>query len=803
VISSTSSSQDAAGRVVASTGADGQTTTYEYDAAGRRVSVRDALGHSTTFIYDSAGRQTNVVDALARSTSVEYDALGRPIKTIFHDGTFTQTLYDEVGQRVAEVDQAGVTNAFRYDTLGHLTNVVKAAVPDPEDSNTLTAPSYSYNYDTYGRMSGIRDPKSRVTQFAYDQFGRQVSRTLPMSQSESQQYDSFGRLAAKLDFKGQKTELTYDTLGRVETKKLYATGAGSPSKVYCYSYDELGRQKKIVELQGDGLSQDCATAVALGIVPPPSQSLGAVAGRWAAKHSFGITLNLCALCVLLLVLWIGRERTQGTQEFGPLNTRITRKVLVLTRWRPLAYLAGPILILCELCDLLFQSIRSAFSVQRSAFDVHAVDTHFRPFRLALYLKCVTIWTAISLLGTEWRYEVYAANCAPSQTPIDDSVRVTEFTYDVDGRVTQVCSPEGTINYEYDAATGRKTRTYTADNDTRFTYDQLGRLKTVAVHKKNGQAVAPAEVTTYNYTDVGSRESVEMANGTRTTYEYNNLNRLTKVQNLAGSTLLSSYEYTLHQTGRRTGSTELRQEEGGGYSTNNITWNYDQMYRLTNETLNASVTNDNYNASYVYDLVGNRLAKDTQHSGLSTQDSVSYSYNANDQLLQEISASSAPSAVTNSYTYDANGSLTNQITQHSGLSTQDFSYDLDNRLSGATISRYEGTNLVEITASYLYNPSGIRVRSDTQTQINGSPGSPSTKHTFYLVDSMNHTGYAQVLEEHSSLNSQPSTLDRSYTIGDDVLAQSDGTGSPATHFLGYDGHGSTRILTDASVSRVSP
>jgi len=616
-------------------------------------------------------------------------------------------------------------------------------VPDPENSNTLTQPSYSYNYDTYGRMSGIRDPKGRVTQFAYDQFGRQVSRTLPMSQSESQTYDSFGRLAAKFDFKGQKTELTYDTLGRVETKKLYATGAGSASKVYCYSYDELGRPKKIVELQGSGLSQSCE-AVLFGLVPPPSR--WELASRWLASHATALTIALGSLASFVFLIWIGRERTQRTQEFGPLNTRITRKVLALTHWRPLAYLAGPILLLCDLCASVVRVVRSAFSVQRSAFDVSSVP--FRPRRFALWLKVVTIWTVISLLGTEWQFELFAASCAPDRTPIDDTVRVTEFTYDIDGRVTSVCTPEGTINYEYDQGTGRKTRTFTDDNDTRYTHDKLGRLKTVEVHKRNGETVSPAELTTYSHDAVGNHTAVTMPNGTERIYAYDSLNRLTNVQNSASSTLLSEYRYDLDDTGRRIGSTEITRQEDTSYTTNIFSWAYDQLYRLTNETLNASVTNDNYSASYEYDFVGNRLEKSSNLHGVN--ETITYGYNENDQLTNEVSVIGL-STNTTAYTYDSNGSI---ITKNlnGGAVEETYGYDLDNRLSTATISRLEGTNNVSITGSYLYNPFGIRVRSDTVTQINGSPSSPPTKHTFYLVDAMNHTGYAQVLEEWSSTDS---------------------------------------------------
>jgi len=63
--------------------------------------------------------------------------------------------------------------------------------------------------------------------------------------------------------------------------------------------------------------------------------------------------------------------------------------------------------------------------------------------------------------------------------------------------------------------------------------------------------------------------------------------------------------------------------------------------------------------------------------------------------------------------------------------------------------------------------------------------------FQTRDSYNHTGYAQVLEEWSLSGSVP---DKTYTIGDDVITQYDGTS--AEHFL-YDGHGSVRQLSNSS------
>jgi len=67
-----------------------------------------------------------------------------------------------------------------------------------------------------------------------------------------------------------------------------------------------------------------------------------------------------------------------------------------------------------------------------------------------------------------------------QKQIVDARGVTTYGFDIDGRLTQVASPEGTVNYEYDPITNRKSKTFTANSETQFTYDELGRLKAVAV-----------------------------------------------------------------------------------------------------------------------------------------------------------------------------------------------------------------------------------------------------------------------------------------------------------------------------------
>jgi RHS repeat-associated protein len=235
---------------------------------------------------------------------------------------------------------------------------------------------------------------------------------------------------------------------------------------------------------------------------------------------------------------------------------------------------------------------------------------------------------------------------------------------------------------------------------------------------------------------------------------------------------------------RKAATEQQLEADGTYSTVTTTWTYDALQRLTQENSTSTISGNTFNDQYVYDLVGNRLSK-TDTSGSQTLVS-NYQYNANDQLTTETGTLNGASNYSTIHGYDANGALTSVSRTGSGAEVDSYGYDLQNRLTSATISRTENGQSVAITVNaYAYNDDGIRAVTDVT--VNGT-----RTITGYFNDPDNFTGYSQVLEEHANGSTTPTM---SYFVGLSVLGQTSGTGV-ASHLLA-DGLGSTRLLTDAN------
>ncbi|MHB1767558.1 MAG: RHS repeat domain-containing protein [Phycisphaerae bacterium] len=266
----------------------------------------------------------------------------------------------------------------------------------------------------------------------------------------------------------------------------------------------------------------------------------------------------------------------------------------------------------------------------------------------------------------------------------------------------------------------------------------------------------------------------------------------KTTNSAG-TVLADDTYTYRADGLKTGAVKYTLNANGSSDTVTLTWNYDALDRLTSETSSdtAGVAALNYTDEYQYDLDSNRTTETIENGSGTVTDTITSTYNADNQLTQSVDANSG----TTVYTYDPNGSQIQTVHTPAGSTTPDSTatseYTLQGKLAG--IQNKNGSGTITSSAAYFYDDQGNRIEVTTVT------GSNSLVTTYYLVDGNNPTGYAQVVEQGAT----PGTPTITYIWGGSLISQDNavGTANAGTYYLITDGQGSTQVLVNATGSVV--
>lgn len=728
VVSAESVYNDSA-QLIRSVDADGNISVQEYDELGKLIKSTDAQGNISENIYDISGNVIEQKNADGTISRTVYDANGR--------GYITQNAH------IAGTPATG--SRFIYDSVGRLirTEQLENVVVSISNGNSTfvsgdVVSSTSTVYDAAGQAVKQIDANGNATQYEFDACGQNIATVDALGNRTEFTYDADGRQLSMKDANGNTVSYEYDALGR-NIKTTFPDGTYSTVK-----YDNLGQ--KIEETDSAGLVtkfeyNDAGQLSAVikpevnGETPRWEYTYNQYRQRTSIKDPKGNVTSFTydyAGRQLSRTLPLGQKETTEYNNYGQVVKQTDFKGQVIE----------------TTYDSLGRQIARKYYASGSTTATE--ETLFTYDDMGRTQSILQKWLEFTADG----------NSSVTQ-------RKTSYAYNSRGEIIQIFSPEGSVNYEYDVKTGAKTRVSTDNSDIRYSYDALNRLKTVAVHMRNGVALSTPEVTTYDYSKVGSCASVSLPNGIITSYQYDRLNRLTNVSHKKADAIIASYTYDLLPAGRRSSVTEVTPE-----GTAQVNYTYDNLYRLTNEQRTGVKP---FTASYTYDINSNRTRKVETVNGIT--ETINYEYNANDQLLSEVSSANG----TTIYTYDVNGSLTTKINE--GKYSYQYGYDLRNRLVRANVARKEGTSDVTMSSSYAYNTDGIRTR--TLQTINGI-----TQSRYFLLDE-GHTGYAQVFEETSLPGGN---IARSYIIGDDVLSQ---TVAGITSHLLYDGHGSTRQLVDSN------
>ena len=147
-------------------------------------------------------------------------------------------------------------------------------------------------------------------------------------------------------------------------------------------------------------------------------------------------------------------------------------------------------------------------------------------------------------------------------------------------------PEGTLSYTYDAAGNLATMASSNMHGVAvsYQYDGLNRLTAVEDGNLNG-----SNTTSYSYDSASNLATVTYPNGVESTFTYDTLNRVARLNSQP-----ASYTYQRGPTGNLLSANDSR-----GRTDN---WNYDGIYRLTNESIASDPSNNNGTVSYGLDPV---------------------------------------------------------------------------------------------------------------------------------------------------------------------------------------------------------
>ena len=262
---------------------------------------------------------------------------------------------------------------------------------------------------------------------------------------------------------------------------------------------------------------------------------------------------------------------------------------------------------------------------------------------------------------------------------------TTFTYNTSGYLTQVAGPVAgaTTTFTYDAYGRRRTVTDAAGLTLTYDYDSLDRVTKVTYPDTT------YEQTIYNRLDAEKRRD-RLGRTTQTLFDA--IRRPVATRDALGQTTQYEYGGSGCSSCGSHGDRLMKLVDSNGNAT---TWDYDVQGRVTQET-----RADGSHEKYVYETTSSRLKQKIDRKNVTT----TFSYFLDGKLKQKTYSDATPLV---SYTYSPTKGL--MLTAANGTDTLTWTYDALDRVAT------EASTKNASTVGYSYDPAGNR----TVLTLNGS------------------------------------------------------------------------------------
>ncbi|MER5259937.1 DUF6531 domain-containing protein [Streptomyces sp. NPDC002855] len=539
------------------TNSSGLPMKFTYDQQLHVTSWEDTNHSRYTYAYDDQGRciaQRGMAGHLANTFA--YDVIDaawpnyRSTEVTAAEGTTSRFVIDDHCLVVSEVDPLGSRVNYTYDAQQHV-----AATTDQLGRTTRLL------NNEWGQPVEVTRPDGAVFRVAYDDLNLATVIDLPDGTNWQYTYDERGNCTAVTDPSGATSRSTYTPTGGPAS---VTDESGRTTVVSC---DAAGLPLQATDAQG---ATTTWTRDAWGRPALLSDELGQLTRlSWSTEGKL-----LCRVTP--------DGATEAWRYDGEGNCTRHTDQLGNTSWFEFSHF-----------DLL--SARTGPDGARYEF------THDASLRLT---------QVANPQGLYWSYDYDANGCLISQSDFDD--RTLTYTYDAAGHLASRTDALGqVITYEHDVL-GRLVRKDAAGVLTTFVYDVLGNLTHATrggssldlTWDRSGQLLSETvdgRTLINMYDDSGRRVSRTTPDGARSAWAYDTVGYPTQLT-ASGHVIGFSHDRAGRETGRQVAA---------GVT---LAQGFDEMGRLTTQSISAGDGRSVQNRAYAYRLDGNLIGVDDQLSG---------------------------------------------------------------------------------------------------------------------------------------------------------------------------------------------
>lgn len=556
-----------------------QTLTY---SGALLTQVADPFGRKLSFAYDGNGRIVGLTDPSARDYEYTYDANGNQTSITYPDGTSRRYLYENSAvpnQMTGLIDEKGVRYVtWTYDSGGH---ALSSSLPGGVAGVTV-------QYDFVNGSTFVMDARNNTTRYDYFTFGG-AERTLHVNQpsvhgglaQNSWIFDVNGNISSYVDFLGNTANYAFDLTRNLELTRSLPDGQvvnttwnpsfrlptqiQSENSLDQRTYDGAGNlTQRVLSDTGSGARRTWGfTYNAYGEALTATDGNGNV-----TKLAYDSQGNLASVTDALGHKTTFRHDADGrvirsvdpngltSSYLYDARGRLTTKNVGLQTFRYSYDLAGNLTAVAQPSGYnltmgydaahRLTSVTDSFG-NRIAYMLDLVgnrigEQHFDASKTQIYTHSWTYDTlnrVASDVGAIGQTTTYAYDDDSNRLNITDPLgNSTAFAYDPVNRLVQATAPDsGITGYSYDLLNHLVGVTDPRSLVTSYSVDALSDTGALT----SPDTGAAAQVFDGN----GNVVSRTDAKGQKLLYQYDDLNRLTKI--IRGDTNQSIYLFTYDQT----------------------------------------------------------------------------------------------------------------------------------------------------------------------------------------------------------------------------------------------------------------